>query len=90
MYNTRVTLTLRRSRQNLNEDDCEPVYSSTPVKDNYFFGENLEEDGRLTPTCVPNGRLRKRAEELRSACPTPPPLAVKPSLQHTVRSVLIP
>ena len=89
MYNTRVTLTLRRSRQNLNEDDGDPVYSRAPVRENYFFGENGGEDTRMTPSCVPNGRVRKRAEELRSACPTPPPLAVKPSLQHTVRSSLL-
>lgn len=90
MYNTRVTLKLRRSRQNLMEDDGDPVYSSAPVRENYLFGENGGEDGRMTPSCVPNGRVRKRAEELRSACPTPPPLAVKPSLQHTVRSSLYP
>lgn len=71
MYNSKVTLTLRRSRLSLNSDDEVTAVSGQP------------EDPELR--VVPTERTLRRTEELRSLCPTPPPLPVKPSLHKTVR-----
>ena len=81
MYNSKVTLTLRRSRQNLNIDDDTCSQSNSPGSDTNGCNE-LE---KLPPSIGLNGRVLKRAEEIRSQCPTPPPLYAKPSLRHTVR-----
>ena len=83
-YKSKVTLTLRRSRQNLNED-LESCSSPTSApKQTYYYGESLPPEKPPLP-CLPTERILRRAEELRSQCPTPPPLMSKPSLQKTVR-----
>lgn len=90
-YKSKVTLTLRRSRTNLNEDF--ESSSSSPTmngpKQTYYYGEGLPPSDRpAMPSCLPTERILRRAEELRSQCPTPPPLMSKPSLQKTVRVIL--
>lgn len=90
-YKSKVTLTLRRSRQNLNEDfdgTSSPTSLNGP-KQTYYYGEGLPPTSALEkpplPSCLPTERILRRAEELRSQCPTPPPLLSKPALQKTVR-----
>ena len=76
MYNSKVTLTLRRSRLSLNSEDDSEHGTNSEVGD---------ETGIRTQPILPNGRVLKRAEEMRSQCPTPPPLSAKPTLRQTVR-----
>ena len=79
-YKSKVTLTLRRSRSNLNEE-----LDACGEKQTYYYGEGLPTpDKPPIPILALQEKVLRRAEELRSQCPTPPPLMSKPSLQKTV------
>ena len=83
MYNSKVTLTLRKSRQNLNIDN--DTYSQGKLQCSDIHANGFNETEKPSPSVGVNGRVRKLAEDMRSQCPTPPPLSAKPTLRQTVR-----